>query len=233
MGRVISKPAAAPALTPLEKYLMYRSIQTDINTRVVNEHIDEDRLNAAARLLGLEIRKNTIDVNKYDLPALYDFAINDLRRGGRTALENYVEETGGVEGAQGAARRSLLKAMLSAGTSLYRTGRADPEAGTVEMEDVLGGGGTVTIHDRGLSRSSRAGIGIFTRIVSMPEISMGAGAAALFKPRRLQRAASDYRRLEARSNRRPEVKRYAIFFRLYRRYGTQSRYGDSRTGLPE
>ena len=231
-------------MTPHEKYLRYRDMQVEINEDVLKNYVDGGRIEAAARLLGLPIRGGKIEIDGNNIPALYDFSINDVQRGGSTALESYVEGIGGVESVAGAARRRLLRAMLSAKTSLYRAGRADPKAGTLSLEDVLGGGGTVTIHDSGMSTTPHRGLGIFTRIIALPGISMTAGASAVFAPSDIRRALSAYRRLEKGSDRRPEIKRYALFFRLYREFGQlteysngrtgrQTRYGDSRTVQPE
>lgn len=229
IARVISAAAPAPALTPLEKYHRYRDMQVEINEDVLKNYVDDDRLRAAAGLLGLGTRGGKIEVDGDDIPALYDFSINDVRRGGKAALESYVEGIGGIESVASAARRRLLRAMLSAKTSLYRVDGADPAARTVELADLLGGG-AVTIHDRGMSTTEHAGLGIFARIIALPSISMTAGASAVFAPRDVQRALSAYRRLEKGSDRRPEIKRYALFFRMYLEFGLQARYGDCRTG---
>ena len=216
-------------MSPLEKYLRYRDIQVDVNEDVLRGYVDADRLRAAARLLGLRVRRGRVEIEEYDLPALYDFSINDLRRGGKTALESYVEGMGGIEGVAGAARRRLLRAMLSAKTSLYRMDGFDPEAGTVRLADMIGGG-TVTIHDRTMSMSPHKGSGIFTRIIALPSTSMTAGASSPFERRDLRRVLSAYRRLEKGSDRRPEIKRYALFFRLYAEFGMLPGYLDGRTG---
>lgn len=216
-------------MKPLEKYLRYRDMQVEIGEDVLANYVDEDRLRAAAGLLGLGIRGGKIEIDGNDIPGLYDFSISDVRRGGKTALESYVEGIGGIESVASAARRRLLRAMLSAKTSLYRVGRADPAACTVELADVLGGG-TVTIRDRGMSMTEHAGLGVFTRIIVLPSISMTAGASAIFAPQDVGRALSAYRRLEKGSDRRPEIKRYALFFRMYLEFGHQAHYSDSRTG---
>ena len=217
-------------MTPLEKYLRYRDMQVEIHGDVLKNYVDGGRIRAAAGLLGLSIRGGKIEIEEGDIPALYDFSINDVRRGGKTALESYVEGIGGVESVAGAARRRLLRAMLSAKTSFYRAGREDPEEGSLPLTDALGGGGTVTIHDLGMSTTPHRGLGIFTRIIALPSISMTGGASAIFAPPDIRRALSAYRRLEKGSGRRPEIKRYALFFRLYREFGLQAVYGDGRTG---
>ena len=196
---------------------------------ILINYVDDDWLRAAAGLLGLGTRGGKIEIEGNDIPALYDFSISDVRRGGKTALESYVEGIGGIESVASSARRRLLRAMLSAKTSLYRLDRADPAARTVDLADVLGGG-TVTIHDRGMSATKHVGLGIFTRIIALPSISMTAGASAIFAPRDVRRALSAYRRLEKGSDRRPEIKRYALFFRMYLEFGQQAGYSDSRTG---
>ena len=204
-------------------------MHVEICEDVLGNYVDDDRLGAAAGLLGLGTRGGKIEVAGGDIPALYDFSINDVRRGGKAALESYVEGIGGIESVASAARRRLLRAMLSAKTSFYRAGRADPAARTVEIADLLGGG-TVTIHDRGMSTTDHAGVGFFTRIIALPSISMTAGASATFAPKDVGRALSAYRRLEKGSDRRPEIKRYALFFRMYLEFGLQAQYGDCRTG---
>lgn len=216
----------------LEEYQEYRDTQVTIHTDILKTQVDDDRFKSAASLLGIKVTKKHIEIDESEMPSLYDFAIYDVRRGGKTALENYVDGIGGIDGEPDPVRKVLLRAMLSAKTSCFRIARTNPAAGTVVLADLLGGG-KVTIHDRGISLTGRRGGGGFTRIVATPRLSMSAGATAVFRSGGLRRAVSEYLRLEKRSDRRPEIKRYGLFFRLHRKYGVESRYADARTGKVE
>ena len=219
--------------TLFEEYQEYRDTQVTIHTDILKTQVDDDRFRSAAALLGVKVTKKHIEIDETEMPSLYDFTIYDVRRGGKTALENYVDGMGGIDGESDPVRKVLLRAMLSAKTSCYRIARTDPAAGTVVLADLLGGGGKVTIYDRGISLTGRRGTGGFTRIVATPRLSMSAGATAVFRAGGLRRAVSEYRRLEKRSDRRPEIKRYGLFFRLHRKYGVESHYADARTGKLE
>ncbi len=215
-----------------EEYQEYRDTQVAIHTDILKTQVDEGRLRSAASLLGIRVTKKYIELEETETPSLYDFTIYDVRRGGKTALENYVDALGGIGGVKDPVRKILLRAMLSAKTSCYKIARTDPVAGTVVLADMLGGG-SVTIYDRGISLTGQRGTGGFTRIVATPRLSMSAGATAVFKSGALRRAVSEYRRLEKRSDRRPEIKRYGLFFRLHRKYGVAMHYADTRTGKVE
>lgn len=229
----IGRPAAPRVSRLFDEYMRYRDMLSGMHNRIMRDHVDDGRLDSAASLLGIGGRKEIDRMLETEKTCVYEFAVYDLRRGGRTALESYVESLGGIDGVSGAMRRRLLRAMLAAKTSCYAIESTNPGADTVVFRDVIGGGGKATVHDRGMSYTGRRGVGVFTRIVALPRLSMLAGGTMPFASSDLRRAVSVYRKLEKRSSRRPEIKRYALFFRLFRKYGGMALYRDARTGEVE
>ena len=114
--------------------------------------------------------------------------------------------------------RELLSAKLASRPSLYRVTPVEwPEA---ELEDLLGGGGTVRIVDRALSLTAPPGVLVFTRLARVGGITMTEGTPLVFEGRRRGLLLRRYADLAARVPSEDEDARLEIaFLKLYRTLG--------------
>lgn len=184
----------------------------------------KETLDRALALLGVRDKAGVaIYRSQMEMDATMDFALCDIRAdGGRTAVEAYMEDVG----PSGELERILLEARIKSSTSLFRVESADAAAGTVGLSDLLVEGERATIYDRGLSMSMSAGLALFMRLFRYPRFSATSGIAFVFSGDRAPALVRKYRKMREKPGRRGPVSRYALFFRMQRRYSLPTAYTD-------
>ena len=209
-----------------DEYDGYRAAHRRIAAAVVERFVDAKTLAAAAHLLDIAVDDGTGRVmlrSAYEEPPLLDFAMCDVRTDGTTAVESYAKGGGAGAGDAGEHDEALLGALESSSTSLYEVVRRSPKGGTAELADMLDGG-RLTVTDRALSLGGPAPVAAFLRVLRVGDLNMTSGMALAFPGAAAPTVISKYEAIARRSTRRPEIVRFASFFRLYRRYGMAARY---------
>lgn len=211
----------------LKVYGRYKKAGMHFNNKLMeSECLGKDALARAGEALGIRDKSGTMIFNsELEMHATMDLALCDLKGvDGRTPVQAYMEDIG----PDGEMERALLEARINSATSLYRVAGGDPGRGTVALSDLLHGGGDVTIYDKGLSLTAGAGAGgaIFIRLFRFPELNTASGIAFVFSEDRVPAMVRKYSKMRERPGRRGPVSRYALFFRLHRRYGVPSLFTD-------
>ena len=215
----------------------YRQAHRRVASAVIGRFVDSKTLASAARLLdiGVDGRSGRVMLRSAsEEPPLLDFAMCDVRTDGATAVQSYMESAAarrgqdGPDGASADADARMLKALASSETSLYGVAKRSPGDGTAELVDLLGNGRLV-VTDRALSLGGPAQAAAFLRILRLGDINMTSGMAMAFPGAASPTAISKYGAIARRSRRRPEIVRFASFFRLYRLYGIAAQYTTSPT----
>ena len=213
-----------------DEYDGYRAAHRRIAGAVIERFVDAKALAAAARLLDIAVDGGTGRVmlkSAYEEPPLLDFAMCDVRTDGATAVESFVKDGAGA-GAPAAGDaaeydEALLGALESSSTSLYEVVKRSPDGATAELADLLDGG-RLTVTDRALSLGGPAPVAAFLRVLRLGDLNMTSGMALAFPGAAAPTVISKYEAIAKRSKRRPEIVRFASFFRLHRLYGMAARY---------
>lgn len=211
-----------------DEYDACRSAHQRIAAAVIERFVNAKTLAAAAHLLDIEVEDGTGRImlkSASEEPPLLDFAMCDVRTDGATAVESFVKEGGGAggEGDAGEYDEALLGALGSSTTSLYEVVRRSPDGGTAELADLLDGGRMI-VTDRALSLGGPAPVAAFLRVLRVGELNMTSGMALAFPGAASPTVISKYEAIAKRSKRRPEIVRFASFFRLHRLYGMAAKY---------
>lgn len=212
-----------------DAYDGYRSAHRRIAAAVIERFVNAKTLEAAAHLLDIAVEGGTGRImlkSPAEEPPLLDFAMCDVRTDGATAVQSYID--GGAEGAAEAGEDEdyaapLLEALASSSTSLYEVVKRSPDGGTAELADLLDGGRLI-VTDRALSLGGPAPVAAFLRVLRLGDLNMTSGMALAFPGAASPTVISKYEAIAKRSERRPEIVRFASFFRLHRRYGLAARY---------
>ena len=202
-------------------YKRYREAGMDLNGKIMKRMLGPEDVGRAARMLGMgRDGKKLSSHPQTETDSLLDFALHDPRDGsGRTRVQAYIEDVGPATDLE----RKMLDMRARSRTSLFRAEARDPRACTVELSDQLRGGGAdggnVTIYDGGLSSTLAVGNYIFVRIYSGGGLCMTSGITFPFSAGIAPTLIKRYERMRARPNRRGPAARFALFFRMNRRYG--------------
>ena len=213
-----------------DAYGTYRAVHRRVAAAVAEQYIDAKALAAAARLLDIGVDGGTGRVllqSAAEEPPLLDFAMCDVRTGGKTAVHRCIRAGWAKAGGDEEAVR-MLDALATSSTSLYEVAGRSPDSGTAELVDLLGSG-RIAVADRSLSMGGPAPLAVFLRVLRLGDLNMTSGMAMAFPTAAVPTAISKYEEVAKRSRRRPEIVRFASFFRLYRAYGIAARYA----ALPE
>lgn len=209
--------------TPLiKKYKKYRRVGQDLNNRVHDVGLKKEAFEEATALLGIREGKTIILDHEDDIAAVVDFALNDCRWQGKTAMERYQEEVGGKT----AVERELLAGMLAARTSLFRLDSVRTAARTLTFTDLLAADSEpVTIIDIGLSETAVPGILMFFRLVPLADFNMSAGMGFVFPPQKTRYLLRQHKVIMRKVNSEDTaVQRFVAFFKLNQRFGLETAY---------
>lgn len=209
-----------------DEYDACRSAHQRIAAAVIERFVNAKTLAAAAHLLDIEVEDGTGRImlkSESEEPPLLDFAMCDVRTDGATAVESFIKGGGAGGGDAGEYDEALLAALESSTTSLYEVVRRSPDGGTAELADLLDGGRMI-VTDRALSLGGPAPVAAFLRVLRVGELNMTSGMALAFPGAASPTVISKYEAIAKRSKRRPEIVRFASFFRLHRLYGMAARY---------
>lgn len=209
----------------IKDYEKYRKAGMRLNSKLMSSKMfTKEALNKAMEMLGVRDSAGVaVYHSQIEIDATMDFALCDMRvGGGRTPVEAYMGEVG----PDGDLERILLEARIKSRTSLFRVESADAAAGTVDLSDLLVEGQRATIHDMGLSATMSSGLALFMRLFTYPKFSTTSGIAFVFPGDRAPAMVSKYMKMREKPGRRGPASRYALFFRMQRRYSMPISYTD-------
>lgn len=210
--------ACAGGALSFADYKRYREASADLDKKMIDRMLRPEDVGRAARMLGMgRDGKDLLSHPQTEVESLMDFAMHDPRDGsGRTKVQAYIEDIGPDTGLE----REMLEMRARSRTSLFRAEARDPSACTVELSDQLRGDvKNITIYDGGLSATLAVGNYIFVRIYSGGGLCMTSGITFPFSAGIAPTLIKGYSRMRARPNRRGPASRFALFFRMNRKYG--------------
>lgn len=223
-ARLICGGGGAGAVS-MREYDMHREAGMRLNDKLMkSKFLTKDITAKAGTLLGVRDKSGVMAFkSEMEMHATMDVALCDLRgEDGRTPVQAYMEDVGPANDVE----RGMLEARIGSRTSLFRVESSDAAGCTVDLSDQLREGRSVTIRDRGLSMSTSAGEVMFFRLFRLPKFNTTSGVSFVFSGSRLPALLRRYNRMWKRPDRRGPVSRYALFFRLHRRYGAPTRFTD-------
>ncbi|KXA94320.1 hypothetical protein AKJ65_04805 [candidate division MSBL1 archaeon SCGC-AAA259E19] len=158
-------------MVSVSEYRKYREISRELNSKIMDLYIDEYRLEKAIDFLGIEKEEgHAIFESEWELHILMDFAIHEIRKEGKTAVEVYQEEVN----PDSEAEKRVLRAYLSSYTSLFKVKSIKRDESSLMLKDLLEGEENSELVDYSLSRSALPGHLFFT--VSNLSISPSTGS---------------------------------------------------------
>lgn len=211
-------------MVSVSEYRKYREVSRKLNSKIMDLYLDRDILMRAIDLLGIEKEEgSTIFESEWELHILMDFAIHEIRKEGKTAVETYQEEVN----PESEEEKRVLKAYLSSHTSLFRVKSIEGDESSLLLKDLLEGVEDAKLVDCSLSRSALPGHLLFTRLCPISSFNMTSGVEFAFPPQIENSLISDYKELkEEVDSEYSSVKKYASFFKLYRMRGVEVQYID-------
>ena len=207
-------PIGKSAKRWIKRYRRYRKVGTALNHKIIDALVDGDVIEVAARALGLGAHGQLILDSEDELSVLMDFALYEVRQEGKSLVEIYREQHGGVNHTE----RVLLDAMVEARTGLFLVEDIDPTRHFLTLRDVIGQREPLYLVDINFSRTVWSGLFFFFRPIQVEDFVMTSGVAFLFLgdvERRLRRTWEKAK---------DSADRYVRFFKLSKRIGVPATF---------
>jgi hypothetical protein len=155
----------------LKRYQHLRRVALPLNHRVV-ETLPKNVLDEGGKKLGI-LKKNVLTLDSKDeIAVLMDYCIYDVRRQGQNAVERYLAESAPAPGSD---ESILLEAMRGARYCVLLVEALEPGVG-VHVRDLLRDEALFLV-DVNLSRTTRIGMVLASRVMAPEGIAMTTGAA--------------------------------------------------------
>jgi hypothetical protein len=206
----------------LSKYKNYREVGKALNHKIIDRFVDRDIILLSGKYLGLVslVKKNALIFNnESETAALMDFAINEYKINGNSAVQLY-KDKGMFENQ---IEVDILDALLKSYTSLFKITNIISQKNTLILTDLLNiNCEPIEIIDIELSQTAVAGFLIFLRIVPFSDFNISGGLGFAFNNDMEEYLIKKYKNLAKLDKSSSEsLKRYVAFFKLYKRYGLE------------
>jgi len=206
----------------LSKYKNYREVGKALNHKIIDRFVDRDIILLSGKYLGLVslVKKNALIFNnESETAALMDFAINEYKINGNSAVQLY-KDKGMFENQ---IEVDILDALLKSYTSLFKITNIISQKNTLILTDLLNiNCEPIEIIDIGLSQTAVTGFLIFLRIVPFSDFNISGGLGFAFNNDMEEYLIKKYKNLAKLAKSSSEsLKRYVAFFKLYKRYGLE------------
>lgn len=153
----------------LDQYKRLREVGRDLNMMLV-KRLPRDAVPECGKKLGLFKAGTLILSNEDEIAVLYDYCLHHYRRGHKTVIERYLEQS---PPAADSLEMTLLQAMTQAHFSVFRVMDTTPGRGAVLMDLVEGE--TIELIDIALSETARLGSILLGRLLHLPDFHMSSG----------------------------------------------------------
>lgn len=207
----------------INEYKQYRKIGKDFTQRILEKFTDEQSLLGVGKLMGIVQGKTFVFDLEEEVSCLMDFSLFEYKVKGKSILQRYKEENPDLNEKEA----KLLEAQLLAYTSLFKIIETEPRLGSITLADLLNDDQEIKVLNINLSRTARAGLLIFTRIIPFPDFNMSSGIYFAFPENSERALLKRYKimRNKVKSN-SESAQRFIAFFKLNRKEGLEGKTAD-------
>ncbi len=205
----------------LKEYKAFRRAYRELNHKIMEKQLKNDRLSGSGELLGIVQRGTLVFKNEDETSVLMDFSLHEYRDRDKNAITIYKEEIGG----ENSMERLILKALLSSYTSLFRITAVSPLESLTALSDLLGQGQPVKLMDIGLSQCATPGFLLFVRLVPFRDVFITSGISFVFPSGLERNLLEKYEQLRGEIEPdRLSQERFIYFFNRNRKEGLRVIY---------
>ncbi len=208
-------------MNEVEKYDELRKITLELNSNLFRV-LTADEVKIAARSVGFLKKNRPMVSSDEEMGRFADFAIHDfINYNQKNTVERYLENN---RESISLDEEKIINSLLLTEPSLYKITKVEGKTSSVWLVDVFNDGLEIRIIDKGFSRSPViVGFLIYTRIISVDNISMTSGAPMLFESNHQETLLTKSRQLIKNNPIGNEkTKKTAAFFMLYKKLGYQN-----------
>ena len=203
----------------LKKYKSYREVGKELNDKIIDRYVGREIILLSGKYLGLVKKEALMFDNESETVALMDFAINECRINGKTAVELYKEKVRVVNDIE----NEILDGLINSYTSLFKITNIKRSEKKLILTDLLkNDDNPIEIIDIGFSQTAASDFLIFLRIISFADFNITGGFGFPFNKDSEEYLLKEYKHIAKRvKSSKESIKRYVAFFKLYKRHGIE------------
>lgn len=153
----------------VDDYRRMRRLGVELNLKLIKQ-LPKAAVPECGKKLGLSKAGTLIFNNDDEIAVLYDYCLYHYRRGNKTVIERYLQES---PPEPGSAEMTLLQAMSDAHYSVFRLAEILPRQGAVLFDLVRRE--NVELIDLSLAETGMPGTLLVARLLSLPQFRMSSG----------------------------------------------------------
>ena len=206
----------------IKKYKNYREVGKELNQKIIDRYVGREIFLLSGKYLGLIKKDTLIFDNESETIALMDFALNECRISGKTAVELYREKVR----VDNDIETEILDGLINSYTSLFRITDIKRSEKKLILADLLkNNDNPVELIDIGFSQTAVPGFLIFLRLVPLPDFNIIGGFGFSFHGDAEEVLLKEYLQIARRvKSSETSIKRYVAFFNLFKRHGLATGY---------
>ncbi|QSA96302.1 hypothetical protein [Methylococcus sp. EFPC2] len=152
------------------RYQQLRKAGRELNA-VLAKQVPKTAIGECGKKLGIYKAGNLILNNDDEIAILFDYAIHHYRRGGKTVIERYLEQSPPEPGSDAA---TLLQAMQQSRYSVFRVVEIEPNQGA-RLHDLLRGD-SLDLMDLGLAATGTPGVVLAGMVLPLDDFHISSGS---------------------------------------------------------
>lgn len=174
----------------------------------------------SAKKLGMLEGKKTIACDdERDTDYIFDFAINEIKIGGKSAVQLYKEKIS----VQDEKELEFMEAIENSYTSLFRVVNTSPEKGLVFIKNLLYGNRNIRLTDISLSQTGNNDLLLFTRIYPFKDMNITSGMIGAFDAGYEMKLIVEYEKsIKNNINSSESEARFLFLYDAYKIIGTKT-----------
>jgi len=204
-----------------EEYIEIRRSGVELNSKLMHfDTLTKDRINKAAKLLGMMDGKIIAMQNENESDFLSDFMLFEKYSGNSRLIDEFYDSE--IELAD--LEEEILEGLLNNCSSLYQVVAADKAQYSLQFRDLLNPSlPELTVIDINFSQNYISNVLFFTRLIPIRDLYMSSGAIMGFNFRSVDQLLADLS-VDVFKKRRKlgQAELFLFFFKKYRQLGLNS-----------
>jgi len=204
-----------------EEYIEIRRSGVELNSKLMDfDTLTKDRINKAAKLLGMIDGKIIAMQNENESDFLSDFMLFEKYSGNSRLIDEFYDSEIELSDLE----EEILEGLLNNCSSLYQVVAADKAQYSLQFRDLLNPSlPELTVIDINFSQNYISNVLFFTRLIPIRDLYMSSGAIMGFNFRRVDQLLADLS-VEVFKKRRKlgQAELFLFFFKKYRQLGLNS-----------
>lgn len=207
----------------VKEYKRYTQKSELLVRQILDQFVNQEILINTGRLMGITEGNNLIFESESEMAFLSDFTLFEYRVNGKNYFEIYKEKAENLSDEEA----EIIENVLLSYISLFKIIEIKPDKGLLTLNDLLDKNKEFQLLNLNLSRTAKAGLLIFTRLIPFHDVYTTSGIFGAFKPSSDKHLLKRYKVMKKRIKSEVDsVQKFIALFKLNRIEGLETDIAD-------